>query len=301
MIEYKSASPVNIASSSLLKVDGVLVQAVYSAVIPGSATPGSLVGEVVEVGAVAAGLSVGDIVVALAPPVPSIALKAGDYQKIGSRIPVTEDMALWALTLALIPVIHLSELEIGERVLVLSNSSIGRILADLVWLAGAGSCIGVGPAFADQAGDISQASHGPQWVKDSTAVESVLPRASVDLLIDASGDSTRFLSGLVHVRNVGRAITIGIHHPSQIDFNVYPDLHRRSIKLFSFRMPTSLSELVRSDSNLDLDSYLAFVRYIYGTGRLQLPLRDITRLRAPNNDTLVQNLQTSQSMLLIEW
>lgn len=292
----------NITSSPLLGDDFLRIQVIYSVAIPEIADGCSLVGRVEEAGAAVEGFAVGDIVIALGPLSPAIILTSGDCQKVSNEDRVTDDMSFWAYTLALIPAIHLSALEIGERVLVLSNGLVGQTLANLAWLAGAGFCVGVDTSRASLENElaISESSSGPQWISDLGALESIQPAESADIIIDASGDSTDLPSNLARVHNVGRVVMVGIGRGSQFDFNVYPDLHRRSISLFNYRLPTSLRELGQ-DSSL-MNQRLEFVRYLYKMERLRPPFRDLIHLRSPDSNTLSQTLKSMKGTgLLIEW
>jgi hypothetical protein len=301
----KTSRGENITSPPFRKPNCVRVQAIYSATIPGEVDRCSLVGRVAEAGSGEEGLAVGDIVIALGSLTPSIILVTDDCQKITNANRITEDMAFWALALVLIRVIQHSGLEIGERVLVLSRDLTGQMLADLAWLAGAESCVGVDPTCTSPTNGaaLSEPSVGPKWIRDWSSLESVLPAGSFDILIDASGDSLRCVLGLTRVRDTGRVVMMGHYHPSQFDFNVYPDLHRRSITLLNYRMPTSLGELY-SDGRRDSpqpDQRLDFVRYLFETQRLRPRLWDMTDLQTPDNDTLTRALAAKRNALLIEW
>lgn len=98
-------------------------------------------------------------------------------------------MAEWALMLALIHVTRLPEVEIGEQLLVLSCDLVGRMLADLMWLAGAGSCFGVDPGYGGRVklDILYKRARGSRWLEE-LALETSLHDASVDLLVDASGN-----------------------------------------------------------------------------------------------------------------
>lgn len=292
-------------ASPFLRDDNVRVQAIYSAIISSQMNYCSVAGRVIEAGQRVEGLTIGDIVVALAPPTRLIALTADSCQKLTDTSVVTEKMAFWALALALIPAIRLSEFEIGERVLVLSNSLLGQMLADLTWLAGAVACLGVDPdctSFA-QHDNPSEPSRGPHWVEDLTR-ETTVPGAPVDLLIDASGDSVQLQSNLTRVHDLGRVLTIGHCLPQQLDFNVYSDLHKRSLKLFNYQLPISLRDLRADRCRIlpPMNQMVEFVRYLFESERLPLLSWSMTRLRAPGIDTLTQALQvTKRRTLLIQW
>jgi hypothetical protein len=206
----------------------------------------------------------------------------------------------------LIPLIHVSELEIGEQVLVLSNNLVGQMLMNLVWLAGAGSCIGVDPAYSgvtDQS-VYGEPSRNPQRIDSLSALETILPDLSIDLLIDATGDSVNLEPNLTKVRSLGRVLTIGPNYPPRFDLNMYPDLHKRSLRMLNYRLPLSLRELKRDQGRNfpQLDQTLDYVRYLFETERL-----------SPSNWPLVHvkqsgrkmDLQTREAVedgtLLVEW
>jgi NADPH:quinone reductase-like Zn-dependent oxidoreductase len=289
-----------------LKPDQVWIESIYTVAISKQTEICSVVGHVKEIGEKVVGLAAGDPVVALAPLEPSITLTADSCVKLKDASVISEHMAYWAFALALIPVIYLSELEIGEQVLVLSNDLVGQILADLAWLAGAESCIGVDAEYggATKQDNLSDPIHGPRWVKDLSALETTLSVPSVDLLIDASGDSLHFQSNLMRVRNLGRVLTIGRYHPNQFDFNIYPDLHKRSLKLINYRMPTSLRELSQNNGRNfpQLSQTLDFVQYLFETERLRPSTWPTFHIRAANTPGLSKALSATDSgNILIQW
>ena len=121
--------------------------------------------------------------------------------------------------------------------MVLSRDLVGQILSDLAWLAGAMSCVAYDPAYVDSGDSDAHAEPpiGPRWVEELSALEAVVPAKSVDLLMDASGDPVQLQSTVTRVRDTGRVLMVGHYHAPQLDFDVYPDLHKRSLKFLSWR------------------------------------------------------------------
>lgn len=295
-----------VASPPTSQASWVRVQASHSVVLPSQAGRCSLVGQVKEVGRAVENLSAGDRVIALAPPAASVILAADSCQKLRDVNIVTETMAFWPLVLVLMPAIRLSQLEIGERVLVLSSDLVGHILADSAWLAGAMSCVAHDPAYVDAGGSDShtESSIGPLWVEDSLALEAVSPAKSVDLLIDASGDPARLQANLARVRDGGRVLMAGCYDSSRFDFDVYPDLHKRSLQFVSYELPTSLEAPNREKGQQSpyMSDVLGFVRNLFETGRLSPSTWPTTHLRAPDQRTIIQALQApKRNTYLIEW
>ena len=131
-----------------------------------------------------------------------------------------------------------------------------------------------------------------------------MPAKSVDLLIDASGDPVQLQSNLTRVRDTGRVLMAGHYDSPQLDFDVYPDLHKRSLKFLSHELPTSLAALNRGNGQQSphLSQTLGFVRYLFETERLRPSTWPTTRLPAPDQQTLIQALQaTNRDTLWIEW
>ena len=289
-----------------LHEDWVQVEAVYTVVLPKQKDICGLVGRVMGTGKDTTSLSVGDVVVTFAHPKPALILRADSCLKVKNLGVIHESMAFWAFVLALIPAFRLSEIEIGEQVLVLSNNLVGQMIANVALLAGAGSCVVVDSTYVDAA-DPAMAFELPQGirrVKDLSALDTLLPNLSVDLLIDASSDSNHLQSIFERVRNLGRVLTVGQYSPSQIDFNIYPDLHKRSLKFLNYRLPTTMEEFSLDDKNHShqINRSLDFVRHLFETGRLRPSTWSITKIKTPTEDKLVHALQDmGSSALLIEW
>ncbi len=290
-----------------LNDDWVQVEAVYTTVLPKQGNIGGLVGRVVGVGKDAMIFSVGDVVIAFAPPKPIVTLRADSCRKILDEGVINKSMAFWVFALTLIPAIHLSEIEIGEQVLVLSNNLVGQLVGELAILAGAVSCVVVDPTYANafEHTVTPEMPHGLQYVADLSDLDRILPDLTIDLLIDASGDSIRLQSNLERVRNLGRFLTIGQYTPSQFDFNIYPNLHKRSLKYLNYQLPATLGEAgpqqYRQHSSW-LDSSLDFVQHLFETGRLRPAIWPRVHLKAPTENVLMHTLQnTEQGTLLIEW
>lgn len=97
---------------------------------------------------------------------------------------------------------------------------------------------------------------------------------------------------------------IGDCNPPRLDFNLYPDLRRRTLKLSGHQGPTSLGGLNRDNgqNSLPVRQMVDFVRYLFETERLSPSTWCMTRLRAPECDALIGALQAAgRRPLSIEW
>jgi threonine dehydrogenase-like Zn-dependent dehydrogenase len=125
-------------------------------------------------------------------------------------------------------------IELGEIVVVVGEGRPARLAAELARVAGALSVHRVGPAALDGIAD-----------------------KSADVVIFASDDTRALRNALRVARNLGRVLLLSAARP--IDFDVYPDLHKRSIRLISVAPQRGTSPQM-----------LDFARYLIQSGRLNL-------------------------------
>ncbi len=282
--------------------DCIQVQAIYTVAIPAQQDVCGVVGRVTGKGRDVDAASIDDIVIALGPLKHRFTLKADNCQRVTDIDLIDEKMAFWPFAITLIPAINLTEIEIGEQVLVLSNGLVGQMAADLVLLAGAGSCVVVDPT--DAVASNPETLPGIRYVKEMSDLDAILPDQSVDLLIDASGNSNNFQSNFGRVHNMGRMLTIGRYSQPRFDFNIYPDLHKRSLKFLNYRLPSTFGEFAPVIGQYlgQPSRSLEFVHYLFKTERLRPATWSVVRLKSPTEDALNHALQNvKQGALLIEW
>jgi threonine dehydrogenase-like Zn-dependent dehydrogenase len=284
----------------------VRVEAIYSVLIPDSGAICSMVGQVQEVGPAVEWFAVGDKVIALASPEPIIMLEANNCLKLEEDDIVNENSSYWALILALMPAIRASRLELGERVLVLSSDLVGEIAAELTWLAGALPCVAYDSSRTNLDDNINQSesASGPQWVQDIAVLENDVPAKSVDLLIDTSGDPYQLNSNISRVRDTGRVLVVGQGNDSRFDFDLYPDIHKRSITLLSQIIPAEISILEQENErqHLDRNNDLDFVRHLIRTEQLRPSTWSSLRIRLADGGEVSRVLQEeNHRSVLIEW
>ncbi len=125
-------------------------------------------------------------------------------------------------------------IELGEVVVVVGEGRAARLAAELARVAGAMSVQRVSP----------------------TALDGIADK-SADVVIFAADDTRALRNALRVARNRGRVLLLGAVRP--IDFDVYPDLHKRSIRLISVAPQRGASPQM-----------LDFARYLIQSGRLNL-------------------------------
>ncbi len=289
-----------------IRAGTVRLEADYTVLDPRLAQYCSLVGRVAQVGQEVDNLQAGDCVIALGAPAASLVLPADNCLKLPKEASITAESAYFALSIALLSPLRHGQLEVGETVLVLGNGLVGQMLSQLALAAGAIFCAGFDPDYVNNAGTGVQTERRfkPVWFAEEQALETVLPKTGADLLIDASGDPALLSSNLARVANAGRVLLVNRYSPSALDFDVYPDLHKRSIKIVSSHMAGSLRE-AGSNHSAGLSSAkrnLEFVYYLYQSGRLRPSCWPTTRIQAPDAETVTRAVQaTKNRALFIEW
>ena len=116
----------------------------------------------------------------------------------------------------LVKTLRRAQIELGDEVVVVGDSPRARLAADLAGIAGA-SCVRlVEPSALDEA-----------------------PERSADVVIYALGEARWLSQALRITRDLGRVLLLG--PVAAIDFDVYPDLYKRSIRLIDVRPPDETS------------------------------------------------------------
>jgi len=127
-----------------------------------------------------------------------------------------------------------AQIELGEDVVVVGDGPQARLAAGLARIAGAANVRQVGAAALDE-----------------------VAGKCADVLIFASDDPRALASALRAVRNLGR--TLLLCSIGAADFDVYPDIHKRSIRLIGYSPRSEASPEIRD-----------FVKHLVESGRLQL-------------------------------
>lgn len=133
----------------------------------------------------------------------------------------------------LVRTIRRAQIELGEEVVVVGDSPRAQLAADLAGIAGASSVRLVEPSDLDEA-----------------------PERSADVVLYAPGEARWLSQALRLTRDLGRILLLG--PVGAVDFDMYPDLHKRSIRLIGARSPDEPSPPTA-----------AFAPHLSGTGRLQ--------------------------------
>jgi threonine dehydrogenase-like Zn-dependent dehydrogenase len=127
-----------------------------------------------------------------------------------------------------------AHIELGEDVVVVGDGPQAHLAAELARIAGAADVRRVDAAALDEA-------------------ES----KSADVLIVASDDRRALAGSLRFVRNLGRVLLLA--NVGAADFDVYPDLHKRSIRLIGVKPEADVSE-----------GAAEFVKHLVESGQLEL-------------------------------
>lgn len=134
----------------------------------------------------------------------------------------------------LVRTIRRAQIELGEDVVVVGDSPRARLAADLAGIAGASSVRLVGLPALDET-----------------------PEQSADVVLYALGEARWLGQALRITRNLGRVVLLDA--VGAVDFDVYPDVHKRSIRLIGARPPEEPSSQATE-----------FARRLIQSGRLHL-------------------------------
>ena len=130
--------------------------------------------------------------------------------------------------------IRRAQIELGEEVVVVGDGPRARLAADLAGIAGALSVRLVAPPALDD-----------------------VPEKCADVVLYAAGEARWLGQALRITRNLGRVVLLDA--VGAVDFDVYPDVHKRSIRLIGARLPEEPSSQATE-----------FVQYLRQFGRLYL-------------------------------
>jgi len=179
-----------------------------------------------------------------------------------------DQAACWALLITLLRSIKRLQIEIGESVLVLGGELVGCLAAQLAMVAGAGLVVVYGPGRQIDGWGLDSRSLGPapEWVVDRNALVDALPGGKADILVDTWGDSSQLADLLLLVREGGRALSLAEEGAALGDFDFYPNIHRRSLKLTSSTL--CLAGLQDSDGPANYAQEAEFLGHLLQGGRV---------------------------------
>lgn len=173
-----------------------------------------------------------------------------------------ETQAATGVLLALLRAIKQIQIELGESVLVSGNGPVGQVMAQFASIVGAGRVVGL-------ASDSNQpAAERIVWTGDFEQVGQLLPHGQADVLIETSGDPANLEKGLALVRSGGRILLLASSAASQVNFDFYPHLHRRSLTLRSITLQAALAEV--APTGLVGEREAGFIAHLLHSGRLNL-------------------------------
>lgn len=230
----------------------------------------SLTGRVAQVGDDVHKLQVGDCVSAIGPVADCVVVSAQECLLVPDGVDA-DQAAYWALLVALVRSLRRLRIEIGESVLVLGGGMVGNLVAQLSLVAGAALVAGVdfnrgsdGKEFK-----VYEAEPTPIWVIDQDSLQEALPDGKgVDALIDAWGDLEQLGRMLPVVRTGGRALLLAVNGAGCVDFDFYPDIHRRSLRLVSGTLRGALQQNGWGKNHLNREA--ALIAHLWQSDRLEL-------------------------------
>lgn len=268
-----------------LRVEQSLLDARQLAPVPGGPWPSwcSLVGRIAEPSAESSRLAPGTRVAAIAPACNTVAVAEERCFALPSTVD-TRTSAHWALLHVLLAVVRSTPIELGHWVLIHGGGLTGRILAALAWASGA-FAVGIDPRLGEPAGAAGT------WVRGLGEARFLLPRDGTDVLIDLSSGNGDHAELLAAVRTGGRAILAG--GPQTIDLDLYPDVHRRSLRVCGFGL-----DLCPDASRGAGDA--EFLRHVLDTGRIVLAEPDVSTSAARLQSSPL-TVRDHANSVLVEW
>jgi NADPH:quinone reductase-like Zn-dependent oxidoreductase len=258
----------------------------------------SLCGRVTQVGSEVKHVKRGDRISAIGVVADRVVLPVQDGLLVPDGVEPGQ-ATYWALVVALVRSLGALEIEIGERVLVLGGGLLGRLAAQLAWFAGATCVVGLD---LDDSTEPLHESPPLMWVTEDRA-RTLLAQEPADVLIDVLGDWDRMNRWLLLVREGGRALSLRALGPGpaareagMTDFDFYPGVHRRSIKLFNGTLSSALRQRA-----VDVRE-AGFVHHLIGS-RLDLDNQGTMTVRAAD----IQQAEPEQVLpagtrhLVVQW
>jgi NADPH:quinone reductase-like Zn-dependent oxidoreductase len=259
----------------------------------------SLVGRVIQVGGGVDEVRLGDRVSAIGPVASRVVLPAQECLVVPDELD-TDQAAYWALLVALVRQARQIRIEIGESVLVLGGGLVGHLIAQLSVVAGATLVVGVDPGQRtdDRGAESRLWGPVPTWVTHQGTLERELPQGKGDILIDILGDFAQLASILPMLRTGGRALLLATDSVHTVDFDLYPGIHRRSLKLISGTLRAALRQ--SSQGAIRSTGEVAFIRHLLRDDRLGLTHRTAMRVHPVHSDERISPVDEVVS-LIVQW
>jgi NADPH:quinone reductase-like Zn-dependent oxidoreductase len=254
----------------------------------------SMIGRVAEVGGAADKLQIGDRVSAIGPAASRVLLPAEACLEVPDTVEAGKAV-YWALLSALVRSARQLGIELGESALVLGGGLTGRLLAELSMAAGAARVMGLDATRS--ADSPNQPYDGPaptpMWYANMTTLRKELPD-EVDVLIDVLGDFGQLYQVLPLVRAGGRVLSLAANDAPPVEFDFYPNIHRRSLKLIGATLQQSLAEEMASAREI------AFINHLLQNGRLSMVQRPAPEVHPdPAGEQTMSTVETAS--LIIRW
>ena len=259
----------------------------------------SLVGRVAQVGNEVNRIRVGDRVSAIGPVASRVVLPAQECLVVPDSIDA-DQAAYWALIVALVRSVRRLRIEIGESVLVLGGGLVGNLVVQLSLVAGVALVVGLGSKREVNDNNLKAHEPGlaPTWIAHQDALQRALPQGKVDILIDTLGDFGQLNHLLSLVQDEGRAMLLTANGAVPTDFDFYPNVHRRSLKLMSEGLRTALRHNPQGEARHTAEA--EFVNYLCRNNRLHLA--DYTATCVRPTHSIEQILPTPErTSLILEW
>jgi len=127
------------------------------------------------------------------------------------------------------------------------------------------------------------------WVRGIDEARSILPCDGADVVIDLSVSSETRARLLAAVRTGGQALLAG--GPQTIDLDLYPDVHRRSLRVHGCDLSSACPGMNRGDAD--------FIPYLLDSGRVVLYPPDISSTAAPLQSSAVTVRSDSASVMVV--
>lgn len=220
----------------------------------------SLVGRVEAVGADVTGLAVGARVAAVAGASPRVCVAAERCLVVPEQVDDATAVH-WALLHVLFDVVRAAPVRLADSVIVHGGGLVGFFLAQLARVAG---------AFVVE--------HAP----------GLPPQGAADVLFVAHGGATEPAALLSTLRNTGCAVLLD--GADKVDIDLYPDLHRRSLRLIA-------RDCAVTPCATPADA--EFLRHLFASGKLVLPDRVATVTPGPSAEPAVLPADGAVAALIV--
>jgi hypothetical protein len=256
----------------------------------------SFVGQVVEEGARRSEVRLGDWVIGFGPLATQIAVPAPQCLPVppgNVRASVG-----WALSLAVLRCVRSVGIQLGESVAILGCGLPGKLAAQFARLSGSTRVVVLS---SDEACE----SEIGEPLCNLVTIEALESRdipfsEQVDVLIDTVGSTSLIQGAFPFVRQRGRVLLMAPSYPSWAALDVYPEMHKRSIRSQVRLLDWDPSDDV--NGRLSLARYLEAVRAFSASGSLSLAssVQEVT-LRPGNSSVERIPICPGVSGLILRW